>query len=251
MTSGAGPLQYTPHSKNLICVPLDCVTCPVGLPVSHNQSCGSYQVVLRSFSNMLHCALVVPPGQPQTPAPETSVAETPLLEVCPAKTSPHDLVFPSTLLLGLGAPSQRVRIPTWMSNAVSLPSGDQRVARISSSLPESHISDSGTLLMFADLVLFASPCSVTTTVSDDASSMPTNSWVEPRLPLSSSRHVQDLFSNSRIGVFSFPQYLCIGQDSDPFAMLQCSLQCPGLTGNEPHRTLDDPVRMTFSHWRSL
>ena len=37
----------------------------------------------------------------------------------------------------------------------------------------------------------------------------------------------------------------------PHGMLQCSLQCPGLTGNEPHRTLDDLVRLTFSHWRSL
>ena len=44
----------------------------------------------------------------------------------------------------------------------SLPSGDQGVARIRSMLSASHLSDSGILLMFADLVLIASPCSVTT-----------------------------------------------------------------------------------------
>ena len=31
-------------------------------------------------------------------------------------------------------------------------------------------------------------------------------------------------------------------------MLQCSLQCPGLTRNELHLSLDDPVRLNFSHW---
>ena len=41
------------------------------------------------------------------------------------------------------------------------------------------------------------------------------------------------------------------RDSGPLAVLQCTLQCPGLAGNEAHRTLDDPIGLSFSHWRSL
>ena len=56
-----------------------------------------------------------------------------------------------------------------MSNVLSLPSGDHGTAGVPSVRSASHLSDSGTLLMFAARVLFASFCSVTTTASDDFS----------------------------------------------------------------------------------
>ena len=74
-----------------------------------------------------------------------------------------------------------------MSNALSLPSGDQRTALIPSIRHASHLSDSGLLLTFAARVLIANPCSVTITTYSK-----TESWV----PLSSacwfSKHVQNL-----------------------------------------------------------
>ena len=54
------------------------------------------------------------------------------------------------------------------------PSGDHGTARIPSIRSAPHLSDSGILLTFADRVLVASPCSVTTTASDDEFSIPTN-----------------------------------------------------------------------------
>ena len=61
-----------------------------------------------------------------------------------------------------------------MSKPLSLPSGDHGTARIPSILSTSQLSDSGILLTFADRVLIAVPCSVTTTASDDDFSIPTN-----------------------------------------------------------------------------
>ena len=90
------------------------------------------------------------------------------------------------------------------------------MARISSILPASHLSDSGTLLMFADLVLIASPCSVTTTAPDDEFSMPTNApgWNRGSHfpPLAGLAGMKRIFSpNSRIGVLSLrPCSLCSG-----------------------------------------
>ena len=155
----------------------------------------------------------------------------------------------------------------------------KEVARVWSMLSASHLSYSGTLLMFAELVLIASPCSVTTTASDDEFSMPTNTpgWNRG----SDLAGMYRIFSpNSRIGVLSLPpvwslqrclsvpadvapvhqvcrklhqpaQSPCVGRDSGPYALLQCSLHCPGLACNEPHRTLNDPVGLTFSLWHSL
>ena len=45
------------------------------------------------------------------------------------------------------------------------------------------------------------------------------------------------------------QHPCVGRDFGSCAMLQRSFQCSGLTGHESYRTFDDPVGLTFSHWR--
>ena len=63
----------------------------------------------------------------------------------------------------------------------------------------SHLSDSRILLMFAERVLIAVPCSVTTTASDNEFSMPKNTpGMKSRFPFPPSRwfggHLQDLFS---------------------------------------------------------
>ena len=138
--------------------------------------------------------------------------------------------------------------------------------------------------MFAERVLIAISCSVTTTASDDEFNIPTNTLGWNRSshfpPLAGLAGMYRIFSpNSRIGVLSlrpcslcsgvFPslpmshlfikyaanptnqQYPCVGEDSGPNAVLQCSPQCPGLAGNELHRTLDEPFGLTFFHWRSL
>ena len=65
-------------------------------------------------------------------------------------------------------------IPAWMSNALSLPSGDHGTARIPSFQSTSNLSDSRILLTFAARVMIASPCSVTTTASDDEFILQTN-----------------------------------------------------------------------------
>ena len=118
--------------------------------------------------------LFSPLASSQIPAPGTTVTETQLLEVRPAKVGPRNFVSISISPGSRGTISVGLSIPTWTSNALSLPSGDQGVARTWSMLSASHLSDLGTLLMFADLVLIAIPCSVTTTASDDEFSMPTN-----------------------------------------------------------------------------
>ena len=84
-----------------------------------------------------------------------------------------------------GTISAGLSIPTWMSNALSLPSGNQGVDRTWRMLSASHLSDSGTLLMFADLVLIASPCSVTSTTSSACQQISSSCWlghVQDRLP---------------------------------------------------------------------
>ena len=110
-----------------------------------------------------------------------------------------------------GTMSAGLSISTWISNALSLPSGDHGTARLPSIL-----SDSGILLTFAARVLMASPCSVTTTASEDYFSMPTNTpgWNRGShlLPLAGLAGIYKIFSpNSKIGVLSFrPCRLCGG-----------------------------------------
>ena len=136
--------------------------------------------------------------------------------------------------------------------------------------------------MLTDLVSAASLCSVTTT---DEFSIPTNTpgWNRGSHfpPLAGLAGMHRIFSpNSRIGVlFLRPCRLCSGVFPSlpmshlfiryaanstnqhniltsggtlvPCAMIQRSLQCPCLAGNEAHRTLDDTIGLAFSHWRSL
>ena len=94
-----------------------------------------------------------------------------------------------------------------LSNALSLPTGDQGRARTLSIPSASHLSDSGILLTFAERVLIAVPCSLTTTASDDELSIPTNTpeWNRGSHfpPLADLADMYRIFSpTSRIGVLS-------------------------------------------------
>ena len=102
-----------------------------------------------------------------------------------------------------------------MSNALSLPSWDHGTARIPSILSSTHLSDSGILLTFAERVLIAVPCSVTTTASDDEFNMPTTpGWNRGSHfpPLAGFAGMYRIFSpNPRMGVLSLPPCsLCSG-----------------------------------------
>ena len=159
-----------------------------------------------------------------------------------------------------------------MSNALSLPSGDHGTARIPSILSVFHLCDSGIILTFAARVLIASPCSVTTTASDDEFSMPTNipgryrgshfllllAWPTcarpslqiPRWCLSVAADVTPVHQ-IRSELHKPAQYPCIRWDFDANTMLQRSFQCSGLTSHESHRAFGDSVGVALSHWLSL
>ena len=117
---------------------------------------------------------------------------------------------------GRGTIFEGLSIPTRMFNALSLPPGDHGTARIQSIRPASNLSDSRILLTFAERVLIAVPCSVTTTASDDEFTMPTNTpgWNRGSHfpPLSGLAGMYKIFSpNSRMGVLSLrPCSLCRG-----------------------------------------
>ena len=106
-------------------------------------------------------------ASPEVSAPGTALAETSLLEVCSAKVRPHRLVVHQHVSWEARHLLRGLSIPSWMSNALSLPSGDQGRARTLSFPSASHLSDSG-VLMLAVRVLIAVPCSV------DELSIPTN-----------------------------------------------------------------------------
>ena len=113
MTSGAGPLQYASHSRVLGCVPLDCVSqCAIDSFVSRSQSCRQRRVTLQQAFNpppaCFAVSLLASLASSQIPTPGTTLAETPPLEVCPAKARSSLPCFPSAPLLGLGVPSPRV-----------------------------------------------------------------------------------------------------------------------------------------------
>ena len=98
MTSGSGPLEYAPRSIFLGCVPLDCVSqSAIDSFVSRSQSCGSSRVApQQAFDPLPACfavSLLSSLFSTQIPAPGTTLAETPLLEVCPAMVGPRYLVF--------------------------------------------------------------------------------------------------------------------------------------------------------------
>ena len=125
--------------------------------------------------------------------------------------------------------------------------------------------------MFADLVLITSPCSVTTTASDDEFSQQTllGGTAAPTFLLSLVwRPCTGFFPNSPFArvvcaEVSFRPCRCRTCSSSmpqapptstislrssgpwPLCGVQCSLQCPGLAGNEAHRTLNDPVGLTL------
>ena len=112
MTGGTGPLQYASHSRILGCVPLHCVRqFAIDSFVSRSQSCGSHSLPstgLRSSSGVLHCALVVSPGQFSDTGTQDNLRWDPTARSLPCEGRSSQLRFPSALLLGLGTPSQRV-----------------------------------------------------------------------------------------------------------------------------------------------
>ena len=151
MTGGTGPLQYASHSGILSCMPLHCVP---GARLILSSAAASRAAPIESpfnrpsilFRHASLCAGCLPwpvlrhrhPGQPslRPPCSKSALRRRVLATVFPISTSPGSR----------GTISAGLCIPTSMSNALSLPSGDHGVARISSILPASHISDSGTLL---------------------------------------------------------------------------------------------------------
>ena len=151
----------------------------------------------------------IPPGE----SPGTDTHDTPLFEVCSAKVRHRYFVLPSALLPRSEAPSPR---ESSFQHELSLPSGDHGTARIPSIRSAPHLSDSGTLLTFAERVLIASPCSVTIDASDDEFSMPTNTpgWNRGSHfpPLARLAGTHKIFSpNSRVSVLSIrPCSLCSG-----------------------------------------
>ena len=135
--------------------------------------------------------------------------------LCERRSLP--LCSPSLPLQGLGVPSPRLspfRLECRTHCHCHLETMEQ--ARISSILSVSHPSDSGILLMFAERVLIAIPCSLTTTASDDEFSILTNTpgWNRgshffPLAGLASMYRI--FFPNSSMGVLSLrPCSLCSG-----------------------------------------
>ena len=150
---------------------------------------------------------------------------------------------------------------------LSLPRVDHGSTRITSI--RSHLADSGTLLARV-LIPPLHP-----TIANEYS------WVES-LPLSSCHwfggHVQDFFLEFQdrcVVPSSMPsaqrrlpvppdvapvhhvrgelhqpaQYPRTRQDPGANAVLQRNHQCSVLACHKPHRALDDPVALTFSHWQ--
>ena len=157
-------------------------------------------------SGKLRCKFVVFPGQFSDTGTRTTIAETPLIDDCPPKVRPRYLVFHQHLSWVSGHHQRSLHSNLDVERIVTA-IWDWGVARISSILPASHLSDSGTLLMFADLVLIASPCSDTTTASNEEFSMATNTLGWNRgshfPPLAGLAGMHRIFSpNSRIGVLS-------------------------------------------------
>ena len=224
MADDTGPHQCTSHSWILGRVSFNCI---------------SQRAIDQGFDAPLTCvavSLLSPLASSQVPAPRTTFTEAPSFEVCSAKVGPCHFVLRQHFSRGvednLSGP-----LPTWMSNALSLPSGDHGTARSPSILSASHLSDSWILLMFAERVLIAVPCSVTTTASDDESSIPTNTsgWNRGSHfhPLAGLAGMYKIFSpNSRIGVLSLrPCSLCNGvfpllPDVAPFHQVRSTFHQP-------------------------
>ena len=130
---------------------------------------------LQSSSGMLRCVLVVALTGSQVSASRTTFTETPLFEVCSAKVGPRHFVLHQHLSwfsrhhLRWSFHSDECRMHCHCHLETM-----GRLAFRPSILSASHLSDSGILLTFAERVLIAVPCSVTTTASDDEFSIPTN-----------------------------------------------------------------------------
>ena len=234
---------------------------------------------------MLRCEHVVAPGPVlRISASRATIAETPLFEVCSAKVGPCHFVLHQHLswVSGHHLRGSLHSEPECHMHCHCHPETMKRLAfRVLCPRPISPI-----LLMFAERVLIAVPCSVTTTASDDEFSIPTNTpgW-NRGFPFSPSRwlarHVQDLLSEfqNRCVVPSTMQPLqwrlfrrcrchtCSSGTQQNSARqhrilasggilvsMRCSntaFQCSGVTGNESHRAFADSIGLAFSHLRSL
>ena len=78
--------------------------------------------------------------------PRTTFTDATSFEVWSANVGPRNFVSHQHFSRERGTISAGLSIPTWMSNALSPPSGDHGTARIPSIRSESHLSDSGILL---------------------------------------------------------------------------------------------------------
>ena len=159
--------------------------------VSRSESCGPKRVTFQQAFN-------------SSPALKAAFAEVPSFEVCSAKEGPRYSVFHQHHLCGRLHSDLNVEC---LVTAVRRPwnsSHSEKSVRLK------------ILLSFAARVLIASPCSVTTTASDDEFSIPTNSpgWNRgSHFPLLAglAGMYKILSPNSRIGVLSFrPCSICSG-----------------------------------------
>ena len=127
-----------------------------------------------------------------------------------------------------------------MSIALSLPSGDRGAARIPSTLSASHLSDPGILLTFAERVLIAVPCSMTTTASDDEFSISTNTpgWNSGSHfpPLAGLAGLYRIFS-SRIPGWVCCPFGCAPSAAVSFRRCQCHTCSSGTQQTPPTSTI--------------
>ena len=177
MTGDTAPLQYPSHSWILGRVWLNCVSqCTIDPLVGRSQSRGPGRIPFQQAFNpppaCFTVTLLPSLASPQVSASRTTLTETPLFEFCSAKVGLCHVVLHQHVSRGPGhhlCGSLHSDL-----NVKCIVTVIRVTARIRSILSASHLSDSGILLMFAEHVLIAIPCSVTTTASDDESSISTN-----------------------------------------------------------------------------
>ena len=174
MTGDTALLQYPSHSWILGRVWLNCVSqCTIDPLVGRSQSRGPGRIPFQQAFNpppaCFAVTLLPSLASPQVSASRTTLTETPLFEVCSAKVGPCHFVLHQHLSRGPGHHLCGSLHSDLNVKCIVTVIRGRLVFQVSCQRP-----DSGILLMFAEHVLIAIPCSVTTTASDDESSIPTN-----------------------------------------------------------------------------
>ena len=147
-----------------------------------------FQQAFNSSPTCFAVSFLSPLTSAQVPAPRATFAEALSFEVCPPKVSPRHFAFHQHFLQESEAPPLQAspfQLECRRQCHCHLETTGQLAFRVFGPRPISPTQ--AILLTFAARVLIASPCSVTTTSSDDEFSMPTNTPGWNRwFPLSSS-----------------------------------------------------------------